>query len=304
MTTQGSRLAVLAAFLANFAIAVAKFVAAVLTRSAAMLSEAFHSLADTGNQGMLLYGMRAASRPADEQHPFGRGKESYFWSFMVAVMLFAGGAVLAFRHGVDALREEHAVESLLPAFVVLGVALVVEAFSFTVATREFNRRRGSRRLWRAIRDDKDAPLLVILLEDSAAMLGLVIALAGTTLVAITGQTLWDGVSSLLIGGVLAAVAVLLAAETKELLIGEAAGRRERSAIRGRLLAMPEVSSVGRLLTMQMGPHEVLVNVEVDFSSRLTAAEVEGAIARAEREIRTVLPDVGEVFTEFRAGRRG
>jgi cation diffusion facilitator family transporter len=304
MSAQGSRFAVFAAFVANLAIAVAKFVAAALTRSAAMLSEAFHSLADTGNQGMLLYGMRAAARPADESHPFGRGKESYFWSFMVAVMLFAGGAVLAFRHGIDALSEEHEVGSLVPAFVVLGVALCIEAFSFTVAVREFNRRRGTRRLWRAIREDKDAPLLVILLEDSAAMLGLVIALSGTTLVAVTGHTVWDGIGSLLIGLVLGAVAVVLALETKELLIGEAAGRRERSAIRGRLLAMPEVTSVGRLLTMQMGPHEVLVNVEVEFSDRLTAGEVEAAIVRAEEEIRAVLPDAGEVFTEFRAGRRG
>lgn len=304
MSTQGSRFAVVAAFFANLAIAAAKFVAAVLTGSAAMLSEAFHSLADTGNQGMLLYGMRASRRPADEMHPFGRGKESYFWSFMVAVMLFAGGAVLAVRHGIDALREEHAVESLVPAFVVLGVALLIESGSFAVATREFNRRRGSRSIWRAIREDKDAALIVVLLEDSAALLGLLLALAGTALVSATGSTVWDGVASLLIGVVLAAVAVLLATETKELLIGEAAGRRERAAIRGRLLAMPEVTSVGRLLTMQMGPHEILVNVELDFSDRLSASGVEEAIARAEGEIRAVLPDAGEVFTEFRAGRRG
>jgi cation diffusion facilitator family transporter len=304
MATQGSRLAVIAAFIGNGLIAIAKFVAAVLTGSAAMLSEAWHSVADTGNQGMLLWGMRAARRPADTAHPFGWGKESYFWSFMVAVMLFAGGAVLAIRHGIDALAESHEIENLVPSFIVLGIALVIESASFTVAYREFGHVRGSRSLWRAIRESKEAAIVVVILEDAAAVTGLLLALAGSVLVALTDNTYWDGIASLLIGGLLAAVAVVLAIETKALLIGEAASRSDRVAIRSRLLAMPEVGSVGRLLTMQLGPNEVLVNVEIDFEDTLDVHQIEEATARAEDEIRTVLPGANNIFLEFRDRDRG
>lgn len=304
MATQGSRLAVIAAFIGNGLIAIAKFVAAVLTGSAAMLSEAWHSVADTGNQGMLLWGMRAARRPADTAHPFGWGKESYFWSFMVAVMLFAGGAVLAIRHGIDALAEPHEIENLVPSFIVLGIALVIESASFTVAYREFGHVRGSRSLWRAIRESKEAAIVVVILEDAAAVTGLLLALAGTVLVALTDNTYWDGIASLLIGGLLATVAVVLAIETKALLIGEAASRSDRVAIRSRLLAMPEVGSVGRLLTMQLGPSEVLVNVEIDFADTLDVHQIEEATARAEDEIRTVLPGANNIFLEFRDRDRG
>lgn len=293
-----------AAFIANLLIAIAKFVAAGLTGSAAMLSEGWHSLADTGNQGMLLYGMRASARPADEDHPFGRGKESFFWAFMVAVMLFAGGAVLAFTHGIDSLRNPHELESLVPSFIVLGIAIAVEGVSFFVATREFKHARGSRSVWRAIRASKDASLVVVLLEDSAALVGLIVAMVGTSLVAATGSTYWDGVTSLVIGVLLAVVAVVLAIETKALLIGESAGREERSAIRAGLLAMPEVATVGRLLTMQMGPSEVLVNVEVDFQEELLAGQIESAIVAAEGHIRGVLPTARNVFIEYRGAERG
>lgn len=302
MSTEGSRLAVVAAFIANLAIAAAKFVAASLTGSAAMLSESFHSLADTGNQGMLLFGMRQARKPADADHPFGRGKESYFWSFMVAVMLFAGGAVLAFRHGLDALATSDDLEDLTPSFVVLGASILIEAVSFTVAFREFNRGRGGRTMWRAIRSGKDAPIIVVLLEDTAALAGLVVALIGTTLVALTGRTVFDAVASLVIAVILGAVAWLLAVETKALLIGEAADRGDRAAIRSRLLAMPEVESVGKLLTMQMGPHDVLVNVEVDLVDGITDAVVGATIDRAEDEIRAVLPGATNIFVEFRGSR--
>lgn len=294
----------IAAFIGNGLIAIAKFVAAVLTGSAAMLSEAWHSVADTGNQGMLLWGMRAARRPADTAHPFGWGKESYFWSFMVAVMLFAGGAVLAIRHGIDALAESHEIENLVPSFIVLGIALVIESASFTVAYREFGHVRGSRSLWRAIRESKEAAIVVVILEDAAAVTGLLLALAGSVLVALTDNTYWDGIASLLIGGLLATVAIVLAIETKALLIGEAASRSDRVAIRSRLLAMPEVGSVGRLLTMQLGPSEVLVNVEIDFADTLDVHQIEEATARAEDEIRTVLPGANNIFLEFRDRDRG
>jgi cation diffusion facilitator family transporter len=304
MAAQGSRLAVIAAFVGNGLIAIAKFVAAAFTGSAAMLSEAWHSVADTGNQGMLLWGMKASGRPADPEHPFGRGKESYFWSFMVAVMLFAGGAVLAIRHGIDALRESHEIESLTPSFVVLSVAIVIESVSFSVAYREFGHVRGSRSLWRAIRESKEAALVVVLLEDAAALTGLVLALAGSVLVAVTHDTYWDGIASLLIGGLLATVAVVLAIETKALLIGEAASRADRVGVRSRLLAMPEVASVGRLLTMQLGPSQILVNVEVDFEDELSVHDIEEATVRAEAEIQAVLPEANNIFIEFRDRNRG
>lgn len=287
----------LAALVANSTVAVAKFFAFLITGSAAMLAEAIHSVADSSNQGLLLYGSRAARQPADISHPFGRGKEVYFWSFLVAVMLFFGGGVWAFLHGWEAIAHPKPLGDLRASFIVLGVALVLESISFGVALREFNRYRGSKPVWRAIRESKDAPLIVILLEDTAAMLGLIFALVGTTLASVTGDSRWDGAASLLIGVMLAVVAVLLAAEIKALLIGEAAGRQERAVIRAVLLGMDEVTGVGRLLTMYLGPDDLLVNVEVDFVDSLGAPEVADAIVKAERAIREKIPVAGDIFVE-------
>lgn len=293
----GSRLAILAALVANSTIAVAKFVAFALTGSAAMLAEAIHSVADSSNQGLLLYGSRAARQPADITHPFGRGKEVYFWSFLVAVMLFFGGGVWAFLHGWEAISHPEPLGSLTAGFVVLTLALGLESVSFGIAVREFNRRRGSTPIWRAIRESKDASLIVILLEDTAAMLGLILALGGTTLAWATGDSRWDGAASLLIGVMLAVVAVVLAAEIKALLIGEAAGRRDRALIGAVLLEVDEISAVGRLLTMHMGPDDLLVNVEVDFVESVTAAEIPDAIAKAEQAIRDRIPAAANIFIE-------
>ena len=229
----------IAALVANSTVAVAKLFAFFITGSAAMLAECIHSVADSSNQGLLLYGSRAARRPADDSHPFGRGKEVYFWSFLVAVMLFFGGGVWAFIHGWEAISHPEPLGDLMASFIVLGLALVVESVSFGVAIREFNRHRGGTPVWRAVRESKDSSLIVILLEDAAAMLGLVFALVGTTLARATGDSRWDGAASLLIGVMLAVVAVLLAAEIKALLIGEAAGRRDRALIRATLLGLDE-----------------------------------------------------------------
>jgi cation diffusion facilitator family transporter len=276
---------------------VAKLIAFFLTGSAAMLAECIHSVADSSNQGLLLHGSRAARQPASITHPFGRGKEVYFWSFLVAVMLFFGGGVWAFLHGWEAISHAEPLGSLTPSFVVLGLALVLESVSFGVALREFNRYRGSTPVWRAIRESKDASLIVILLEDTAAMLGLIVALGGTTMAWATGDSRWDGAASLLIGVMLAVVAVLLAAEIKALLVGEAAGRRDRALIGSTLLEMDEVAAVGRLLTMHMGPDDLLVNVEVGFVESVTAAALPEAIARAEKAIRDRIPAAGNIFVE-------
>lgn len=298
MATRGSKLAVVAAFVGNGAVAVAKFVVAGITGSAAMLSEGFHSVADTGNQGLLLFGMRSSQKAPDARHPFGRGKEIYFWGFMVAVMLFVGGAVLSFSHGIEALRDPHELGDLTPNFIVLGVAAAIEGAVFWVALREFNRTRGSRSVWRSIQDTKDTSTLVVLLEDSAALLGLFVAAAGLVLASVTGDPRWDGVASLLIGAILASVAIILAQETRLLLIGEAATRSDRAAMRSRMLSLPQVESVGRLLTMHMGPEQILVNADIDLIDGLTDTEVEAAIDDVESAIRDILPQARDIFVEL------
>lgn len=291
----------MAALLGNGAIAVAKFVAAAVTNSAAMLAEAFHSVADTGNQALLLFGFAEARRPASVGHPFGRGKELYFWSLMVAVMLFVGGGVLAVRRGIDALAHPHEVSSYAVSFAVLAVAIAIEGASFSVAWRAFRRERGSRSLWRSIRATKDSAVLVVLMEDSAAMLGLVVAMVGLVLTRLTGAAVWDGIASIVIGLLLGAIAVVIAVESKSLLIGEAAGREERAAIRAAVLSHPAVETVRRLLTMQLGPHEILVNLEVELDGRLTAEEIEQAIQDIEASIRQVEPDAHSIFVEVAPG---
>ena len=304
MATDGSRTAVVAALTGNGLIAVAKFAAAGLTGSAAMLSEAWHSVADTGNQALLLRGMSQSKRPADADHPFGRGKETYFWSFMVAVMLFVGGAVLSIQHGIEALRHPHELDDIFVNIIVLGVATVIEGAVFFYAYREFRRVRGTRSNWRTFRGTKDTAILVVLLEDSAALAGLVVAMMGMILSSATGDPVWDAVASLLIGVLLAAVAILLAIETKALLIGEAASRSDRAGIMAAVLGLRQVSGVGRLLTMHMGSDRVLVNIEVDFIDGLDDSGVEAAIDDVETAIRSTLPHAGNIFVELETSSRG
>ncbi len=286
-----------AALVANSSIAVAKFIAAAVTGSAAMLAEAIHSVADSSNQGMLLWGMAVSRRQGGATYPFGRGKEVYFWSFMVAVMLFVGGSVFSIQHGISALRDPHTVENFGVSAAVLGGALIFESFSYVVAIKEFNRARGSRSLWRSIRETKDAALLVILLEDSAAVAGLVGALAGVIASQVTGDPVWDALASIFIGVLLAIVAFFLAFETKGLLIGEAAGRKDRAAIRSRVLAHEKVEQVGRLLTMQLGPEEILVNLDVNLVDDLTGEEIRQAVDELETAIRRAVPTARNIFVE-------
>lgn len=293
-----------AALIGNSLIAVSKFVAAALTSSAAMLAEAFHSVADTGNQVLLLRGITVSQTAPTVRHPFGRGKEVYFWSLMVAVMLFVAGGVLAVQRGIDALQHPHEISSFAPNFIVLAAAIVIEGFSFRIAFKHFNKVRGSRGIWRSIRESKDSALLVVLLEDSAAMLGLLFAVVGLAIAQATGNDFWDGVASIAIGILLGFVAFVLATETKQLLVGEAAGRRDRAALRMSVLSLPEVESVGRLLTMHMGPDEILVNLDVDLSDGLTSLEVEQTIDRIESEIRKVLPGAMNIFVELQSRADG
>lgn len=299
MAAGGSRVLVLLALTANSLIAVLKFVAAAVSGSAAMLAEAFHSVADSGNQLFLLRGTAASRFRPSVQFPFGRGKELYFWSFMVAVFLFVGGGVVAFMQGLDRVRHPHPDESGL-AFnlVVLGVAAAFEIFiAFIPAVREFNRRRGGRSVWRSVRDSKDPALLVVLFEDSVAVLGITVAAAGLLLANATGDSRWDGTASIVIGVLLTLTAWILAFETKGLLVGEAASRRVRSSIRAAALSIPQIQTVDRLLTMHLGPHEILVNMDVVVDEGLAAAEVEAVVHEIEDKIRHFVPDATRIFIE-------
>jgi len=295
---------VIAALVGNSLIAASKFVVGILTSSAAMIAEAFHSVADSGNQVLLLRGIYVSGKGPSVRHPFGRGKEVYFWSLMVAVMLFVAGGVLAVQRGIYAIQHPHEISSFAPNYIVLGVAIFIEAFSFRVAFRHFNAVRGSRGMWRSIRETKDSALLVILLEDSAAMVGLLFAIVGLAIAQASGNEMWDGIASVAIGILLGGVAVLLATETKQLLVGEAAGRRDRAALRMAVLSLPEVENVGRLLTMHMGPEEILVNLEVDLVDGLADLDVERVIDDIESEIRRVLPGASNIFVELETRSHG
>jgi cation diffusion facilitator family transporter len=289
-----SRLAVIAALIANALIALGKFVAFAITGSAAMLAEGFHSVADTGNQLFLLRGLAVSRYRPSVRYPFGRGKEVYFWSFIVAVMLFVGGAVLSFQEGLARLRHPEEIEGYTVSFVVLGLAMLFETPAFLLALRALNERRGSRGIWEHLRESKDTALLVILFEDSAALVGLAVATTALVIARLTGQPRWDGAASVVIAFLLVAVAFVLAFETKGLLVGEGASRRDRAAIRAAVLSVPEVAGLGRVLTMHLGPEEILVNLEVALDSGLGGEEV---LKRVEAAIRDAVPEATRIFVE-------
>lgn len=298
-----SRTLVILALIANGLIAVMKFVAAAVTGSAAMLAEGFHSTADTGNQLFLLRGAAVSRYAPSVKYQFGRGKELYFWSLMVAVFLFVGGAVVSFFEGFERFRHPEETTNLAWSLGVLAAAAVFEiVIAFVPAVREFNRRRGSRRAWRAIKESKDPALMVVLFEDSAAVLGVFIAATGILLGEWTGNYRWDGIASMLIGLLLAFVAWLVAYEVKSLLVGESASRQVRSEIRAAALAHPNVESISRLLTMHMGPTDVVVNLELYFEEGLTGDEVESTIDDVEAAVRVVVPSATQIFVEPESSR--
>lgn len=299
MAGSESRVLVLLALGANSAIAVIKFIAAAISGSAAMLAEGFHSVADSGNQLFLLRGSTASRFAPSVRHPFGRGKELYFWSFLVAVFLFVGGGVVAFMQGLDRVRHPaHHDTGVTFSLIVLGIAAAFEIFiAFIPAVREFNRRRGGRSVWRTVRESKDPALIVVLFEDTVAVLGILVAAGGLLLADATGDARWDGIASMTIGVMLAATAWLLAVETKGLLLGESASRGTRSAIRAAALSVPEVETVDRLLTMHLGPHEILVNMDIQVEAGLTAGRVQEIVDRVEAQVRGAVPDATRLFVE-------
>ncbi|HEX2140602.1 MAG TPA: cation diffusion facilitator family transporter [Woeseiaceae bacterium] len=293
----GSRKVIFAALIGNGLIAITKFAAAVITGSSAMLSEGIHSVVDTGNQILLLYGLKQAKQPPDRQFPFGHGKEVYFWSFIVAILIFAVGAGISIYEGIRHLLDPHPMTDVYINYIVLGLAIVFEGVAWTFAFIEFNKTRGKLGYFEAVRNGKDPTLFVVLFEDSAAMLGLIIALAGVGLSQLTGIVYFDGIASILIGVVLAATAAWLAYETKGLLIGESASRRVIEGIRELVLDFREVKYVNEILTMHMGPDFVLLNLAVKFSDETTALELETTISRIDKKIRADFPLVKRVFIE-------
>jgi cation diffusion facilitator family transporter len=292
-----SKKLILLALSANVGIAVTKFVAAAISGSTAMLAEAIHSVADSGNQLFLLRGDAVSRYKADVTHPFGRGKSMYFWSFMVAVVLFVGGAVIAIFNGWQRVQnpEVHEGEGLVFSLIVLAVAGAFEIFvAWLPALKQFNRIRGTKGAWQMIKESKDSALIIVLFEDSAAVMGLFVAAAGLILTEITGTAVWDGLASIVIGLILISVALIIAREMSALLIGESAGREDRTAIRVAILGAQPVHHVERLLTMQMAAHEILVTADVAFDEGVDEVP---AIEQVEVAIRNACPDVKRIFIE-------
>lgn len=304
---KGKPTVVWAAMGANFVIMVAKFTAAAVTGSSAMVSEGIHSLADTGNQGLLLVGDHRSRRPPDETHPFGYGQEVYFWSLVVSIVLFGLGGGLSFYEGISHVRAAHA-ELADPTwnYVVLAVAFVVELAAFGYAAHEFRRRYRGRPVWEALRTSKDPLLFVPLAEDAAALAGIVVAFLGVFLSHRLGMPVLDGVASMVIGGILAAVALFLAWETRGLLVGERMDERLVGELREIVEADPAVAEVVRVLTMHLGPDEILLNLEVGFDGGGFSDGLPGVLARLERRVREKHPRITRIFVEPKrsSARRG
>jgi cation diffusion facilitator family transporter len=278
-SVEESRTAVLAALLGNLALAILKGVSAAITGSAAMLAETFHSIADTGNQVLLFVGMRMARWPPDEDHPFGHGKNVYFWSLVVSVMLFTLGGAFSIWEGIRKVLHAGAAQPMRWAFFVLGGAVVFESISLTVAARSFLKLKGKRSLGEYIAENRDPTLLTVLLEDTSALISLGLAAAGLTLTELTGRMFWDGAASIAIGLLLVVVAVMLAVENHSLLMGESAPPDVLARVVRAAREDPAVERVVGLRTMHLGPEAVLIVLQVGFRDTLGAADVESATER-------------------------
>lgn len=299
----GSKLVIFAAIAGNLLIAVTKFVAASLTGSSAMLSEGVHSLVDTGNGLLLLYGLHRAARPPDRMHPLGHGRELYFWSFIVALLVFALGAGVAFYEGIIHMLAPEPIENPLVNYVVLGLCMVFEGGSWLVALREFRRSKGDLGYIQAVRRSKDPSVYTVLFEDSAALLGLVIALIGISAAQYFEQPWLDGAASIGISLILGATAVFLARESKDLLMGEPALPDVQTAILSIAQADPAVEQANGVLTVHLGPEQIVAGLSLDFIDHLSAADIETCVERLEARLKAEVPQVTAVFVKPQATRR-
>jgi cation diffusion facilitator family transporter len=304
MAANGSTKVIVAAFIGNGLIAITKFAAAAYTGSSAMLSEAVHSVADTGNQALLYYGVKRSSRPADAEHPFGYGKELYFWSFVVAVVLFSVGAGVSLYEGIHKVLHPSEITSPIVNYVVLGVAFCFELAAMTVALREFNRRRKERSAISAIRASKDPALFTVLVEDTAALLGLTVAFVGLLCAEIYGIREADGLASIVIAIILAGAAIFLAVEIKSLLIGEAASPAVTDGIKNIIddqnTTAGQIRHINEIRTMHLGPEDILVAASVDFKDHVLAQDIEATVSKIEATIKQRFPEVRRLFIEVQS----
>jgi cation diffusion facilitator family transporter len=299
----GARKVIYAAILANLGIAAAKFIVAAVTGSAAMLAEGIHSAVDTGNEFLLLIGERNSARPADKKHPFGYGKALYFWALLVALSVFSLGGGLSIYHGISALRRPEPLQDPLWNFVVLGVSACFEGYSWNVSRRELNKRRKpDASLWQTVHASKDASVFTVFIEDTAALLGLAIAAAGITLGHAFDNPYFDPAASVLIGLVLVGAAFALARETGGLLVGEGIGAEATRRVGEILRGDPAIASVGQLLSMQLGPDDVLLTAAVIFRRGMRIDEVEAAIERLEHAVAAAYPAIRHIYFESGALR--
>ncbi|GHF74374.1 transporter [Streptomyces mashuensis] len=297
MSATGGTRAIVAALGANLAIAVSKFVAFAFSGSSSMLAEGVHSVADSGNQALLLLGGRKARKEASEEHPFGYGRERYVYGFLVSVVLFTVGGVFALYEGYEKIAHPHALENWYWPVGVLLFAIVAEGFSFRTAIKESNELRGSQSWKSFVRTAKAPELPVVLLEDLGALVGLVLALGGVGLTLLTGDAVWDGIGTMCIGTLLVLIALVLAAETKSLLLGEAAGPEQIAKIRAAAVDGRTVTGVIHMRTLHLGPEELLVAAKIAVRHDDTAAQVAQAIDEAEARIRTAVPIARVIYLE-------
>ncbi|MCP3760340.1 cation diffusion facilitator family transporter [Streptomyces sp. NPDC056773] len=297
MSASGGTKAIVAALAANLAIAVAKFVAFVFSGSSSMLAESVHSLADSGNQGLLLLGGKKAQREATPQHPFGYGRERYIYAFLVSIVLFTVGGMFAIYEGYEKIHNPHEITHWYWPVGVLVFAIIAESFSFRTAIKESNAIRGSLTWGQFIKRAKAPELPVVLLEDLGALVGLVLALAGVGIALLTGNGVWDGIGTLCIGILLIIIAIVLAAETKSLLLGEAAGTEDVEKIKAAVVDGDVVTGVIHMRTLHLGPEELLVAAKIAVQSDDTATEVANAINAAEARIRAAVPIARVIYLE-------
>jgi cation diffusion facilitator family transporter len=293
----GSKKVIYAALAGNLAIAVTKFIAAAFTGSSAMLSEGVHSLVDTGNGGLLLYGMRRAARPADVTHPLGHGRELYFWSFIVALLVFALGAGVSFYEGVVHIMDPEPVANAKVNYIVLGLSFLFEASSWMVAFKEFRKLKGRQGWLKAVQTSKDPSVYTVLFEDSAALLGLIIAFVGILAAQLLDMPELDGAASIGIAVVLGATATFLARESKGLLMGETASPEVQRRVLALVQQDPAVQQANGVLTMHMGPTEIVAALSVEFEDHVTAPEIEACVQRIETRLNKEMPEITRLFVK-------
>ncbi|MBC6448389.1 cation diffusion facilitator family transporter [Actinokineospora xionganensis] len=296
MSAGGSTKAILAALFANAGIAVAKFVGFLVTGSSSMLAESVHSVADTSNQGLLLLGQKTSQRAATKMHPFGYGRDRYFYSFIVALMLFTLGSAFALYEGIHKLSAPEALTSPMVAVVILVVAIGLECYSFYTAIVESKKIKGDASWWGFIRQSRTPELPVVLLEDAGALFGLILALFGVGLTVLTGDPMWDAVGTICIGVLLGVIAIILIIEMKSLLIGEGATPGESETIEASLVS-DKIERVIHIRTQYVGPDELLIAAKIGFAADMTLAEIAQAIDHAEARIRAAVPSARLIYLE-------